>query len=238
MKKRQIIVITFILPILAALVYSKYYWGYYFAPPAIHLPKYLERIDSVLEAQYSENNKDTEITVVASDEIVEGALEYAKRDYDCPYFRLFYYIEKYNFKISGKVDNRVKEIALKSINFFRASGVEVKSKKGYNSSEYINFCMAIGKNGNNDNVVVLAVGGAEQSNDHHPQYNIVYNIDKANNFQLVKKDVYFEDVAGVEGARIHIILLIFIAFWTLLLFVVFVVFTIVKKLLPAYQVKT
>ena len=61
-----------------AVICSKLYWGYYFAPPTIDLPKYLDKIDNVLEVRYKKNDKKTEIINVTSSDISNGAAEYSR----------------------------------------------------------------------------------------------------------------------------------------------------------------
>ena len=70
-------------------------------------------------------------------------------DIDYPSYRLFYYIEKYNLKPDNKnkINEKAKQIALKSIEVFIESGTQVKSQEGYDSSRYFYCYLAIG----NDN---------------------------------------------------------------------------------------
>lgn len=215
-----------------AIICSKFYWGYYFAPPTINLPKYIDIIDSIIEVRYTKDDEKTEINSVTNEDVIKGALKYSKNDVDYPYYRLFYYIDKYNFKLNNNnnINDKAKEIALKSINIFRKSGIEAKSEEGYDSSRYVYCDMAIGKDKLNNNIVIMSAHGGEKSNDHYPQYNVVYNVDASGNFQLIKKDIYFEDVAGVEGARAHIIAVVFIVLWTIFLAIIFVVLAEAKYL--------
>jgi len=234
--KGIIIVATYLVPISIAILFSKNYWGYYFKPPSIDLPEYnLVSIDEIVKVRYVENKNDKsklEIEKVLSSNIDEGALNYSKYQVDYPTDRLFYYVTKYKLKpsnIEPSYSHLTRDIAIRALSKLRQSGIIVTSEKGYNSSNFILGYIAVGKRKNGNNLVAIAIKGGQESNDHYPQYNVVYEMDDFGNFVLLNQDVYFEDTAGIEGARAYLVAVFLGILWTAFIFAVFLLYFLLTK---------
>jgi len=176
--------------------------------------------------RYSKKSDKTklEINEVLNSKIEEGALKYSKYQSDYPTYRLFYYLNKYGFVSSiSKVasDNYNKELVIQSISKFQQSNILVNSEEGYHSKDWIDGYIAVGEDKANNHLAILAFHGGQASNDHYPQYNIIYKIDKKGIFDVVHEEVYFEDVAGIEGMRTDFLIIVFGVLWTLFLAILF-----------------
>jgi len=82
-----------------------------------------------------------------------------------------------------------------------ASGLVLQGAPGYEYARYARGFLVAGRTSSNKRAWILSAIGGEVSNDHHP----VYEIQFADGGALTRSHVYFEDIAGIEGARWYVV---------------------------------
>lgn len=71
---------------------------------------------------------------------------------------------------------------------------------GYRSARDLRGLIVLAKGVDGNDYVLAALNGGEVSNDHYPQYHLIFRVD-GGALRLVSSDRYFQDFAGIEGAR-------------------------------------
>ena len=199
-----VLVCLLVLSFIAGVAFSRYYWRYWFAPssigPAIHRLAELQsvvKIDAVRPAPAL----GWRFTSVPAAEIDEGASWYHRSPRDFFWFRLHEALWK--AKIPAVPAKAIPERLLRTIEKHVAlSDVLVDGEPGYPYARRLNGYAAVGRAHSGGLLVVLALNGSEVSNDHYPVFDFAYSCkDVGNPCRLIKKNFYFEDIAGIEGFR-------------------------------------
>jgi hypothetical protein len=71
---------------------------------------------------------------------------------------------------------------------------------GYPYARELRGLIVLAKGVDGNEYVLAALNGGQVSNDHYPQYHLLFRVDSGA-LRLVSSDRYFQDFAGIEGAR-------------------------------------
>ena len=191
-----------VLSFIAGTSFSRIYWGYWFSPPEIgaRVSDFVTlhsfaRVDAASSAP----NLGWTYSFLSPAEISEGAWAYRRSPVDGFWLRLHAAVEDANLQLSsqsvaaertlGRVE---KEIA--------ASKLLVEGEPGYPSAKRLSGYAAIGAARSGETLIVLALKGSEESNDHYPVFDFTYACGEEG-CRLLHESRYFEDIAGFEGFR-------------------------------------
>jgi len=237
------ILMTYLVPCMAGLLFSKLYWGYFFYPPSIELPNYdIDRIEVLVRLdKYKafDRTKNLELKKVKTKDIEKSAFLYSLHESDTPTSRLPYYLKKYHLMpVNNEILNEfeIQDIAIKAFSHMRKANIFVSSTEGYYSQRQAFGYLAIGTLNNKDTIIIITISGGQVSNDHFPQYNVVYSMDSVGELKLLNQTVYYEDIAGIEGFRFFYAIILFAVVWTLLLIVIAIIYFFAKAL--AFLIKS
>jgi hypothetical protein len=207
MRLRLLLVLTCALaPLLGGLILSKYYWGYWISPPTI-APELtqLEEMHFFVELEPRGSAPDLAWTVqpVSIAEIEDGATDHARSPVDAFRMRLHAAVHA-RFSTRALSSLRVPDPGLLTAieEKVGASPVLVKGDSGYNRALELRGHAAGGPVRSGETLVALALDGWDVSNDHRPLYDFVFACSSSGaDCRTIRQQQYFEDVAGIEGAR-------------------------------------
>jgi hypothetical protein len=191
---------------LASIVVSKVYWGYFFArPPLLPEAGEISRVDAVVPF-LTESDDSGNRTIVADpsasllDRLATGKTHGDESFED----RILLELERRNLlppAFSATLDGLPDLSTL-----IQTSGKLAKSSEGYDSSARL-WGIAIGavdKAG--QKLVLLGLRGGQVSNDHYPYYEIMFREPSGGGqMSLVRSQLFFYDVAGMEGFEGYVI---------------------------------
>lgn len=104
------------------------------------------------------------------------------------------------------------------------SGVVLDGAPRYAYAKYVRGFLLVGRTRSNDRVWIWSAIGSEVSNDHHP----VYDFQFADSGELTRFHIYFEDIAGIEGARWSVVAVVAFIAGMLLLIATFTIVSITR----------
>jgi hypothetical protein len=89
-----------------------------------------------------------------------------------------------------------------------ASGIVLSGAPGYNYARFVRGFAVSGRTRAGERAWIWSAIGGEVSNDRHPVYDLMFS----NSGTLTRSHLYFEDIAGFEGLRWHVVaVVVFIA---------------------------
>lgn len=227
------LVISFIIPALAAFGFSKYYWGYYVSTPPI--PFFEESVKSIESVSYIQEDATTGNVNIEAFDFSSGRFKelllYYKDHPDAGVWGRLP-IQIYNQNMApDNIKTLPKEEVVLIIEKARSHGSFIKKgEQGYDYTKWLRGHIAKGLNVNGDTMVFACLRGQQVSNDHYPVYDFVFRIRTEGKYELIASQTYFEDIAGLEGLRIKELLKVFIGLWMVLTALTLFLFIISKVL--------
>jgi hypothetical protein len=71
---------------------------------------------------------------------------------------------------------------------------------GYPYARELRGLIVLAKGVDGNEYVLAALNGGQVSNDHYPQYHLIFRVD-GGSLRVISSERYFQDFAGIEGAR-------------------------------------
>jgi hypothetical protein len=81
----------------------------------------------------------------------------------------------------------------------RRSDVLTQPDRGYEDRQYLGGIVLEAEQRDGERLLFIAAHGGELSNDHYPNYQILFRQTNDDTYELLSSSTYFTDVAGVEG---------------------------------------
>lgn len=196
----KVILAMVLLTFLLAIYCSKLYWGYYFSrPPVFEETNTFDKVPAVVFIQI--NTDDTGRHSLTSDSggtfsrisiptgwqnpyaISERILDDLANRYLLP------------TKPAQTFDGFPDLVAL-----IHKSGVLVPSEKGYNSAHQMSGVAVRALDKSGSPFLFIGLRGGQESNDHYPFYEMLFRGNNdSSEFHLIRSQVFYFDVAGMEG---------------------------------------
>lgn len=79
-------------------------------------------------------------------------------------------------------------------------GILIPGERGYPHATDLYGSIGLGRSRSGKPLVLAAVYGGEVSNDHHAYYEAIFERRASGELSLVRHQLYFFDIAGIEGA--------------------------------------
>lgn len=183
--------------VLCGVVWSRYYWGYWFRPPPA-LPEVatLKSVQNVVSFHNDTRGQSPPHLVVTDSRSLKDyfssswANEY---EFAGP---LLFALRRQGI-LPEKTAGAFPELDLLAP-ALAASGRLVKSDAGYRSETRANGYLIVGKNHADETLWLVSFSGAEVSNDHYPRYNFAFKrTDRG--LEFINGRHHYYDVAGIEG---------------------------------------
>ena len=193
-----------ILAVIAGTGFSRYYWGYWLSPPAVGpTVRDLASLNGFasLDPERSAPDLGWKISMLSLADIRQGAEWYRESPIDAFWFRLHAAVDDEDLQVTSPLVTP--ELLLARIEKeVGASTLLLDGEPGYPFAKRLNGFAAFGPSRSGETLVVLALKGSEVSNDHYPVFDFVYACGVTEErCRLVRQNLYFEDVAGIEGFR-------------------------------------
>ena len=216
------------MPVALSVYFSKNYWGYYFVPPKTFFSKKdSASIESIAKFLYKYDKGELEVENIFNSDLLNAHENYSRAPWDFPSSRLYAAIVE-NKKIP-KIINPLSEHEISTL-IDEILRLNIFVKDNYGNSEWFSGSVAKGRDSDGNFVVFAALMGNEVSNDHYPLYDLIFSASGSNKYQLTALNIYFEDVAGLEGLRLLRCILIASVVWNGLLIFVIGLFKLLFKL--------
>lgn len=202
---RRVLQTVSLIAIIAALAgagaVSKLYWGYFFVRPGVP-PRILdaEQYRTLTTFRSIPEGPETATGLVAKKDAAEPA-------------RLLNLVrtESYDFsnlKVLEEVDRRGQISALPRMDdaqvsalleLIKESDVLEEPKRGYDDEQWLNGLALEALQADGTRLLYIAAQGGQVSNDHYPNYQLLFEVVPNHPPRLVESTTFFNDVAGVEG---------------------------------------
>jgi hypothetical protein len=202
-----------LLAVASGLLFSKVYWGYWLTPPSV-LP-WVQELRSAEAVRYvqCEPDKAAKVETVPESEIRAGALAYLEFPQHYPGYQLYAALHLAGIPVLQTAQTAPAPPAVQPIcdRLFESSFI-VNGDPGYQYARFIRGALVTGNRRSGEHTAILSAIGGEVSNDHHPVYDVQFVDPGSQQWQPLRHHVYFEDIAGVEGARWYVaFLFVFVA---------------------------
>ena len=189
--------------VLLAAAFSRLYWGYWFARPAV--PREVAGLASVAAVipveTRTETNGERRLAAVAGCDLraVVTAARGEEDTYYCLTQRLLLALDDRTLLPAEATPDLSALPPLFPL--LRASGLLVDPEEGYATSDQLGGVVvdAVARDGRR--CVLLGLTGGQQSNDHYPYYEFVFSSHEGGGLAFDRGQVFFYDVAGIEGAE-------------------------------------
>lgn len=205
----------------AGVVFSRVYWGYWTRPPSIALWVHELRSVDALGFVACAPDQPARVERVSASEVHASGASYNESPRDYPGYQLLAALELAGTALPQATVSAADGQRLCDALF--ESGAVVKGDPGYEYASSVRGFVVTGPTASGARAWIWSAIGGEVSNDHHP----VYDLEFSDASVLTRSHVYFEDVAGIEGARWHLVAIVVFLGGTLLLTAGFVVVSIV-----------
>jgi len=187
--------------IVTGLAFSRVYWGYWIAPPSIK--PWVQQLQAADGIVFLECQPHTAAAVkgVPPDERQRSAEWYRESSRDYPGYQVLAAVEATRLPISTAVFTPAD--ANKACTGLFDSGVVVGPKPGYEGpyARYVRGFLVDGRTTSGERVWIMSAIGGAVSNDHHAVYDLRFSDSGA----VRNVHVYYEDIAGIEGARSYVV---------------------------------
>jgi hypothetical protein len=188
------------LSLIGGTTFSRYYWGYWFSPPALGpTVRGFARLHAFVSvaAAAPTPNLGWKVSSLSPAQIGEGASWYRDSPVDAFWYRLHAAVENANLQLTPEDSAAPERVLARLEKQVAASELLVDGEPGYLFAKRLNGFAAIGPARSGDTLVVLALKGSEMSNDHYPVFDFAYVCgEREERCRLVQQTLYFEDVAG------------------------------------------
>jgi hypothetical protein len=193
------------LSLIVGTTFSRYYWGYWFSPPALGpTVRGFARLNAFVsvDAAAPAPNLGWKVSALSPAQISEGASAYRDSPVDAFWFRMHAAVENANLQLIPEASPAPERVLARLEKQVAASELLVDGEPDYPFAKRLNGFAAIGPARSGDTLVVLALKGSEMSNDHYPVFDFAYVCGvREDRCRLIQQNLYFEDVAGIEGFR-------------------------------------
>ena len=196
----KVILTMILLTFLLAISCSKFYWGYYFSrPPVFEETNIFDKVPAVVFIQIDKD--DTGKHSLTSDSSETFSRVNNPTDPD-EYYAL-------NERILKDLANRnlLPAEPAKTLDGYpdlvaliHKSSVLVPSAKGYDSAARMNGVAVRALDKSGSPFLFIGLRGWQESNDHYPFYEMLFRGNKdSSEFTLIRSQMFYFDVAGMEG---------------------------------------
>ena len=195
-----------IIAMASGMIVSRLNWGYWVRPPSI--VSWVDELQSVESRGYveCEPHMPARARNIPDSALHQGAAAYRESQKDYPGYQLLAALEDTRRTIAR--DAVVDRDANKLCEGLYASGIVLSGAPGYKYARFVRGFVVSGPTEAGERVWIWSAIGGEVSNDHHPVYDLMFS----SGGTLTRSHLYFEDVAGLEGLRWHIVsVVVFIA---------------------------
>lgn len=190
----------------ASTVFSKWYWGYVLSrPPVPQEIHSVASVSSLLFVQVSTNDSGARSMTVSTNFTPSSYIAKDERGgYYCLSERLVFALLDRGMLPS---DAGTSLGDLSSVyDLIKASGFLVEPDEGYDTSDLLHGVVIDSTTADGERLVLVGAGGGQVSNDHYPHYEFVFKGSPPGSaLELVRKQRFFYDVAGIEGAEWYFI---------------------------------
>jgi hypothetical protein len=198
-------VIVAMLAFLAAVSFSKAYWGYFFFRPSL-LAEFnsLAQVSALVPVETPDATTAPPTLVPCGDSTLAQNLAYAEDSpYDYPAGRLLLALRKRHLLpavFSSSLSNLPPLLPLA-----QASGLMAASDPGYESERFLRGMVVDALDPAGARIVLLGLHGGQLSNDHYPYYEMLFTAPAgSSNLKFVRGQRFFFDIAGIEGAEWYV----------------------------------
>jgi hypothetical protein len=218
------------------------YWGYAFKRPTVF--KEIESANKILQCSKVINYDSTGLKplYVLIDTTSKFENSFGRKD---PYYdnvgRAFMVFQYNSYSYGGLYDfldiyyDTTKNLPVNELESIdkqiQKSGIVVKGEQKFEYDHLGQFEGVITKFKATDNKTYIFAGlnGREVSNDHYPFYEFLF-VEKNEKYNLIKKQIYYTDLAGIEGLEFANILPLFSLLLTIAGIVVMTILLTINKI--------
>lgn len=181
------------------LVFSKWYWGYWVSPPTV--ASWLDELATVesISATYCKPGVPVSVEPIASSDIPKFANLYRRSPADYPNERGFAALVEAGIRTAPATVSRADAQAI--CDATQAATFLVAAEPGYRYGRHISALLVTGMTASGQHVAILSAKSGELSNDHFGLYDVRFAESPPARWHANAHHVYFEDIAGIEGAR-------------------------------------
>jgi hypothetical protein len=196
------------LAFLISIVFSKYYWGYFFRRPAVLAElDDVTSVTSIVPVTTEQTPTGEYRFVVNADFSIVDQIAYARAD---PYYnldeRILVYLEDRHLlpdKIAMSLDDT------DFYDLLPGTGLLAEPQDGYTSAGFLKGVIVDARTRSGSQLVFLGATGQQVSNDHYPCYEMVFERHpQSGQVTFIRGQRFFFDVAGIEGAEWSVIWLV------------------------------
>jgi len=197
------------LAFLVSIVFSKYYWGYFFHRPAVLAElKDVTKVVSIIPVATEQTPTGEYHFVANADSSITDRIAYARKD---PYYsldeRILVYLEEKYLLPEGIATSLDPYANLYDL--LLETGLLAKAQGGYTSAGLLRGVIVEARNTSGSQLVFLSATGGQVSNDHYPCYEMAFERrPQSDQLTFIRGQRFFFDVAGIEGAEWFVIWLL------------------------------
>jgi len=194
---------------LASIIFSKFYWGYFFHRPAVLAElKDVTRVMAITPVTTEQTSTGEYRFVISSDFSITDQIVYAQKD---PYYnldeRILVYLQEKRLlpeEIATSLASHTDLYGLLS-----ETGLLAKAQDSYTSAGLLKGVVVEARHTSGSELVFLSVTGGQVSNDHYPCYETVFEIDpRSGQLTFIRGQRFFFDMAGIEGLEWYVMWLV------------------------------
>lgn len=217
--------IVLALALLAGIGLSKSYWGYFLfrPPPLVEIADVLGQPVVAVVATPDDADAQSDFVVHPSGS-PDKDLAYARRNpYDAPEGRLLLELNRRG-QLPAAYATSLSHLP-PLLPLVRRSGLIVPAEPGYDGDRQLGGYVVDAVDSSGTRLVFLAICGSQISNDHYPYYEMLFMAPPgSSDLKHVRSQMFFYDVAGIEGAEWYVMGL---GFWLMGMPIVFIAMTVV-----------
>ena len=212
--------------------FEKMYWGYWLKRPELPKEVYqISKVNALIPVMTECKNNNEKYFILDHDYSIEQNLKDAKAD---PYYNLeerllFFLIEEDLMPntLTYQISYPLYYDLVKETDIFKKT-----QQTNYHKADYLKGLIAEIKSKQNEDMVIMCLRGGQVENDHYPYYELVFIKNSKNKFELVNSQMFYFDIAGLEGRFIILWFIVFLQTVLALVIITVVLFLIhiLKKL--------
>ncbi len=190
------------LAFIAAIGFSKAYWGYYFfRPPPLAEFNSIAQVSALVPVETPDATNAMPTLVHCGDSTLAQNLAYAEDSpYDYPAGRLLLGLRKRNLLPAG-FSSTLSDLP-PLLPLAQASGLMAVSDTGYESENFLRGIVVDAVDPAGTRLVFLGFHGGQVSNDHYPYYEMLFSaLAGSSDLKFVRGQRFFFDIAGIEGTE-------------------------------------
>ena len=190
------------LAFIAAIGFSKAYWGYYFfRPPLLAEFSNIAQVSALVLVETPDATNAMPALVRRGDSSLAKDLAYAAdNSYDDPAGRLLLALEQRHL-LPAEFSTSLSDLP-PLLPLAQASGLMASSETGYESEKFLRGMVVDAVDPAGARLVFLGFHGGQVSNDHYPYYEMLFSaLAGSSDLKFVRGQRFFFDIAGIEGAE-------------------------------------